>query len=357
MDKKPFDRILIVSPFGIGDVLFTMPLVAALKARYPSAVISYLGNARTAPFLAHDPRLNKVFSYERDEFIAVYRRSPVAFFLKWHAFVREIRAEKFDVAFDLSMGSPLGVALLLAGIPQRIGFDHKGRGRWLTTRVPFKGYEGRHVADHCLDLIGEAGRTGRPWRMALACSAADAAFADRFLREKGLQQGKFIALFPGGGASWGSDAGNKRWPTEHFAELADKIIEKGFGPIILMGDKSEVPLCDAVLRGMSLPAVNAAGVMTLSQAAALVVCSRFVIVNDGGPLHIAVAAGARTVSIFGPVDPVVYGPYPSEGHKVIVKGLACQPCYRNFRMTDCTHRSCLTRLTADEVFEQIKDWL
>ncbi len=357
MVQPLFKRILIVNPFGIGDVLFTMPLVAALRAADPSVIIGYIGNARTVPFLQNDPRFERVFSYERDEFVSIYERSPAAFLMKWRAFVRELRAQKFDMAYDLSLGSPLGAALFLAGIPVRIGFDHKGRGRWLTRKIPLKGYEGRHVAEYCLDLLGTGGRTIGPFRTAISCSAGDIAFADRFMRENGLQQGKFILLFPGGGASWGKAAGTKRWSTGNFAKLADKIIEKGAGPIILMGDKSEFSLADEVRRGMVFPALNAAGLMSISQAAALAVCSRFVIANDGGPLHVAVAAGARTVSIFGPVDPGVYGPYPAEGHRIITKGLPCQPCYRNFRMTDCAHRSCLTRLTVDEVFAKIKDWL
>ena len=146
-------RILIVNPFGIGDVLFTTPFIAALKERFPAVSISYIGNARTVPFLRNDPRIAKVFSYERDEYVAVYRKSPWQFLLKWKKLVDEIRTEKFDIAFDLSLGSPLGLALAWAGIPERIGYDYKGRGRWLTRKVPFRGYEGRPVAEYYLDLL------------------------------------------------------------------------------------------------------------------------------------------------------------------------------------------------------------
>ena len=146
-------KILIVNPFGIGDALFTTPFIAALKERFPAVSISYIGNARTVPFLRNDPRIDKVFSYERDEYVAVYRKSPWQFLLKWKKLVDDIRAEKFDSAFDLSLGSPLGLALAWAGIPERIGYDYKGRGRWLTRKVPLKGYEGRPVAEYYLDLL------------------------------------------------------------------------------------------------------------------------------------------------------------------------------------------------------------
>ncbi|HQP10619.1 MAG TPA: hypothetical protein PKV41_04475 [Candidatus Omnitrophota bacterium] len=67
----------------------------------------------------------------------------------------------------------------------------------------------------------------------------------------------------------------------------------------------------------------------------------------------AVAAGTRTVSIFGPVDENVYGPYPRGNHIVIKKELACRPCYRRFRRARCEHISCLNQLTVEEVLERI----
>ncbi len=142
-----------------------------------------------------------------------------------------------------------------------------------------------------------------------------------------------------------------------FAKLADKMIEKETLPIILMGDKNEVALCEEVASEMRQKAVMLAGKTTITQAAALMKVSRLVVANDGGPLHIAVASGARTASIFGPVDPRVYGPYPAEGHKVITADLPCRPCYRFFRMSDCKHSSCLRDLSVDKVYETIQELL
>ena len=353
-------KILIVNPFGIGDVLFTTPLITALKACAADVSISYVGNARTAPFLKNDPRFDHVFSYERDEFVAVYQRSPWQFLLKWKAFLDDIRREKFDVVFDLSMGSFVGVVLMLAGIPQRIGFDYKGRGRWLTHKVAFKGYEGRHVAEYILDLMRyvKCVQESRAlYAMKMFVSQEDQAWALGFMAEHGLKDNSFIIICPGGGASWGKSAELKRWPAQQYAKLVEKIIERSKCPIILMGDKSETELCDSVAGPHKGRVVVLAGRTTLLQSAALMKHAGCILVNDGGPLHVAVASGARTVSIFGPVDPVVYGPYPWHGHKVVTKGLACQPCYRNFRMSACGHGRCLRNLTVDEVFKALEEWL
>lgn len=343
-------------------MLFTTPLIAALKAHVPDMYIGYLGNARTEPLLRGDPRISCVFRYERDEFVALYRRSPWQFVRRWQALVTEMRAKKFDLALDCSLGSPVSAALFWAGIPRRIGYDYKGRGRWLTDRLAFKGYEGRHVAEYVLDLLGHAGLPCRvpgqdAWPMRVFPSAEDEEFARSFMREHHLRPGRFVAVYPGGGASWGQGAFQKRWPAREYAKLADKVVEKSSLAIILMGDCGEKELCAAVAGAMKFPAVNAAGGTSLLQSAALMRQARFVLANDGGPLHVAVASGARTVSVFGPVDPVVYGPFPSAGHTVVQKKMACQPCYRRFRMSDCRHLGCLRLLEVDELFNQLKELL
>jgi ADP-heptose:LPS heptosyltransferase len=78
-----------------------------------------------------------------------------------------------------------------------------------------------------------------------------------------------------------------------------------------------------------------------------------VIGNDGGTMHLASAVGTRTVSLFGPVDSSVYGPYPPRPiHRVVSLGLACRPCYRSFRFPPCPwDNRCLKELPVEQVLE------
>ena len=94
---------------------------------------------------------------------------------------------------------------------------------------------------------------------------------------------------------------------------------------------------------------NLCGKTTLGQTAAMLRLADLAIMNDGGPLHMAVAVGAKTVSIFGPVDDRVYGPYPPAGHKVVAAPVACRPCYRRFRRAQCDHVSCLKQIEVEDV--------
>ncbi|MBI5416097.1 MAG: lipopolysaccharide heptosyltransferase II [Candidatus Omnitrophica bacterium] len=357
MRPVSLQRILIVNIFGIGDVLFTTPLVGILKAAYPDARIGYLCNRRTAPLLERNPKIDKIFVYERDELEAVRRKSVLRYLKAVGELVQDMKAGRFDASLDVSLNTFMGFLTRAAGIPRRVGFDYKGRGRFLTRKVPLQGYEDKHVVEYYLDLLAEFGVPvpDRHRAMDLLLTKEDTDWAGKFLQENQTSgRGLVIGLVPGGGESWGRDALYKRWPAACFAKLADKLVENHAAQIILMGSPSESELCREAAGAMRHPCLSACGKTSLTQFAALTRRCTLVVTNDGGPLHVAVAAGSRTASIFGPVDEAVYGPYPADGHKVIKKKLACQPCYRRFRRADCGHIRCLADLSVEEVFKEVE---
>ena len=101
-------KILIINIFGIGDVLFTTPLVANLKAQFPKARIGYVCNERSLAVLKNNPHIEKIFIYSRDEWVGVYRKSIFAYFNKLRHFIKSIRQEGYDVVFDLSLSGFMG---------------------------------------------------------------------------------------------------------------------------------------------------------------------------------------------------------------------------------------------------------
>jgi heptosyltransferase-2 len=194
--------------------------------------------------------------------------------------------------------------------------------------------------------------------MKLDVPARDIQWAEDWLIRHKVDGSKpLLAVLPGGGASWGQAARFKRWPAVQYAQLIDKIIENFDAGIILMGDPKEEELCREVVSLAHFPLHFAVGETTLLGLAALFKQCQGAVVNDGGPLHVAAAAGIKSVSIFGPVDPQVYGPFPLSGHIVVQKNLPCQPCYRRFRMANCGHISCLGELSVDEVYRKVQQIL
>jgi lipopolysaccharide heptosyltransferase II len=353
-----FKRILIINPYGIGDVLFTTPVISNLRLAYPQAHIAYLANRRTADFLKVNPDINQVFVYERDEFVEAYRQNPLKFVQKWFSFFNTIRREKFDVVFDFSLNSSFGFLSFACGIKKRVGFDYRKRGRFLTDRVPLVGYEEKHVVEYYLDLLRAIQIPIKTTQIKLDVPDRDIQWAKEWLNKHKIDPAKpLIAVLPGGGASWGKAAKNKRWAPLNYAHLIDKIIENFDAAIILMGDSKEEELCREVVSLAHFPLHFAVGETSLLGLAALLLLAQGAIVNDGGPLHVAAAVGVKTVSIFGPVDPLVYGPYPVANHTVVQKGLPCQPCYRRFRMPPCSHISCLRDLSVEEVYRKVQNIL
>ena len=360
--QKPPAKILIINIFGIGDVLFTMPLVHNVKANFPQVQIDYVANQRAAPMLEEQTIINNVYVYERDEFKKLYDRSKISFYKEIRAFLKKLKKVQYDMVFDFSLNPTINFFTWLIGIKKRIGFNFRNRSPLLTTKVPFQGFEDRHVVEHYLDILKILGWNTKTHQMTLEVSERDRQWAKEFLQNHEINKDtKLVGIMPGAGSSWGENAVFRRWSAEKYAKLADKIVEKFSAKIILMGDKKEQELCFKLERAVGKAVIPAHGQTTLGQLAALLECCRVVVLNDGGPLHMAVAVGTNTVSIFGPVDEHVYGPYICEQtkgrHVVVARQLPCRPCYRKFKMTRCEHIACLEQMGVEDVLQRMEEFL
>lgn len=355
---KTLRKILVINIFGIGDVLFTTPLLSNLKKDNPSIAIGYICNRRTAPILKNNPYVDKIFIYERDEFYAFSRQSKFLYWKKLLEFWRGIRKEQYDAVIDLSLSPFMGFFTWGIGIKNRMGFNYRNRSLFLTDKVDLRGYEDKHVVEYYLDLLRHMGIACSQKRLEIYLEKEDQVWSNEFLVKNGLDGKKLkIGLLPGGGESWGKEAFAKRWPPEGYAKLADKLFEKFAAEIILMGGLQDVEVCREVVSFMRHKPHFACGMTSLGQFAALAQSCHIVIASDGGPLHVVCAAGVKTVSIFGPVDERVYGPFPSEGHGIVKKDLPCRPCYRQFRRAQCEHRQCLNTITPEDILRTVENIL
>ncbi|MBU1112446.1 MAG: glycosyltransferase family 9 protein [Candidatus Omnitrophica bacterium] len=336
---------LIINPFGIGDVLFSTPLIRNIKEKLPGSKVFYLCNQRSYPVLKDNPLIEKCFIYERDEFEAIRKQSRIAWIKKFLEFVSDIRREKVDTVLDLSLNSQFGFLSFIAGIKERVGYDYKRRGRFLTKRIKFSGYKDKHVIEYYLDLLRIINIEPRHKKIEL--------FLDSDQKEIANRDKLKIIMVPGGGASWGGQAYRKHWDKAGFAQLADRLIEELGAKVIISGSDQEKGIVDEVASLMCNRPDKAVD-MELSKFLNLLNNAELLIANDGGPIHMAVGLGLKTVSIFGPVDEKVYGPYPLDDsrHIVIKKDISCRPCYINFKLPECMHDiMCLKDIDVDEVFK------
>lgn len=348
-------RIVIVNPFGIGDVLFTTPLVRAVRQAFPDSFLGYVCNRRTERILRTNPHLDDLYVYEKDELVDQWQRSPWQALRQFGRLMRQIHAGRFDLAIDLSLGERYGFILKLLGVRRRIGFDYRHRGRFLTERFPIDGYHECHVIEYYRKFLSFIGVHLQDASMELRVSPEDEQWAQAWIRTQHLDQGQLVVgMVPAGGVSWGVDAPFRRWSFEGFAAVGDTLVERYTARLILFGEVSDKPICQTVASLMHHPPIDLSGQTSLGQFVSLLSRLSLVICNDGGPLHLAVSQRVKTVSIFGPVDPNVYGPYPrTDDHRVVCQqALRCRPCYHQFRLPPCPYeRACLTTIEPTEVIE------
>lgn len=343
-------RILIINPFGIGDVLFSTPLIRNLKYYYPDAYIGYCCGERIAPVLENNPNIDKVIPFTRGDFKRLWQQSKLKAVRISFKYLREILSCQFNLYFDLSLEHRYSLLLKLLGVKRRIGFNFQNRGRFLTDKINIKGYEDKHIIEYYLDLLRLVHLKPKYRNLEVFLSTAEVDWARSFLREK-KPQAFLVGIVPGGGASWGAMRYLKHWPAERFARVCDALVERFNAQIIVFADKSESRIGRTVVDFMRHPCIDAVGKTDLRQFIALLAQCEMIITNDGGPLHLSVALDRKTISIFGLVDARIYGPYPSGPRHIVVKGnFAPRFYYRNFKLPEYKYaEECLQSISADEV--------
>ncbi|MCX6030623.1 MAG: glycosyltransferase family 9 protein [Chloroflexi bacterium] len=309
------------------------------------------------------------------ETIAWMRENPplrMAPYRQLFATARQLRAGGYDAAvvlrFDHWWGAWLAAA---AGIPRRIGYDWPETRPFLTQAVPYRA--DRHEVVQNAGLLatlaaappaprlrgewaapqdwGDGGPLG-PVRFAV--TQADREWAATWLIAHGADPARpLCAIHPGAGAAV------KQWPPAAWAEAANRLAPvlsvvggTRLGAVILLtGAATERSLTAAIAARLSVPALDAAGQTTLGQLAALYECCAIVLGSDSGPLHLAAAAGAPTVHLYGPVDPAKFGPWGDPArHAVLTTPWPCAPCNRlDWPAEALPQHACMAAIAVEDV--------
>jgi len=350
-------RFLFINPFGIGDVLFTMPVVRAIKEASDDNRIGYWCNERVGDILRNNPHISGIFALSRGDLKKIYATSWKEGIYRSIKLFNGLKKGRFDISLDFSLDHRYSLMTKLAGVKKRIGFNYRNRGRFLTHKVDIEGYTSKPAADYYLGLLSFLDIKPRDKRLELFVPESDNLRSRAILSQFQVKgEDLIIGLAPGGGASWGKDSVYKHWPAMKFAKLADKLADSLGARILILGDATERPIADIIVNVIKNPAIDLVGKTSLNGLAAMISNLRLLVTNDSGLLHLATALRVKTVSIFGPVDESVYGPYPlSVHHKVIKANIPCRPCYKNFRFPGCINeRRCLEGISVEEVYQAVE---
>lgn len=334
-------KIVVRGTNWVGDAVMTIPALRELRRIFPDSQISLYTRAWTKGIFQDALFIDELLTFDREKssFKTVLSQAKV-----W-------RKEKFDLAVLFPNSFESALLAKLGKVPNRFGYAKDGRSFLLTDAIKIPDWKNkRHEVFYYLNLVakiekkyfGTATVLENEPRFELNVSENRKAEVRKFLAENGVDLSKKIIVFCAGSAN--SPA--KRWETEKFAELGDKLKSDLDAEVVLDGAKNEVEISQTVAAAMRTKPIVLTGKTSLAEGMAILSVADLLVSNDTGPAHISAALGTKTLVIFGPTNPLMTQPLGSE---IIRQNVECSPC--NFRVCPIDHR-CMTRISADEVFRK-----
>jgi len=340
------NRLLVLAPNWLGDVVMALPALTALRAWWPGAHLAVAARPSVAPLLEMIDGI--------DERVALDGPSGAGAKVAARADARRLADGQFEAALLLPNSFHAAWLARQAGIPEVWGYRTSWRGMLLTRAVARP--PGRVTqAEYYRALVRGLGGPDAPLTAALTVSAEQRAGAGQLLRSRGWTGGPLVCFAPG--AAYGLA---KRWPPERVARVAVRLAhERGATPV-LVGARGDAETINEVLAhiqrliGTSAPTpIDLGGRTDLLMLAGVLAMSRAVVSNDSGAMHVAAAVGVPVTAIFGPTNEHATAPlaHPSGRPVAIVAGEAwCRPC--QLRRCPIDHR-CMTAIEPSRVADAV----
>lgn len=323
-------RIAVLRANALGDFLFALPALEALRATYPAAEIVLLARQWHADFLAGRPGpVDRVVVLPP---IAGVSERPGTDSNDDQAaqarFFEAMQQERFDLALQMHGGGRTSNPLVLRlGARFTVGSrtpDAPALDRWL----PYVLYQPEII--RYLEIAALVGAQPVALEPRLLVTERDLAEAHAALPDNGTA---LIALHPGAGD------GRRQWPSERFAAVGDTLAAAGYR-IAVTGTIPERPIVEQVLGAMRAEGHDLCGQLSLGGLAGLFRRCALLVANDTGPLHLGAAVGAATVGIYWCGNQITYGHLTRTQHRPLLSWrLDCPVCGRNCMRGHCDHQA------------------
>jgi heptosyltransferase-2 len=335
LPTEGIERVLIRGTNWIGDVVMTLPAVAAVRKMWPRARISILAKPWVAEVYRLSPDVDEIIPFEEPG-----RHAGIPG--KWRL-AGELRKNRFDCAILLQNAIEAAIIARLAGIPLRVGYNSDGRGALLThsvRRIP----EIRrvHQIDYYLAMVAAVGCPAADRDIRLSPGGDYAATVESLFTQYGLEPNRpLIGIAPG--AAYGPA---KKWFPERFAAVADRLIDDTGAQTVLFGSTGDRESTTAVAQSARHPLTDIAGKTSLKEAIAVIARCNLFLSNDSGLMHVAGALGIPTIAVFGSTNPATTSPAGKKS-VVIHHDVECAPCLKPVCPTDFR---CMEMIGVEEVY-------
>jgi len=327
---RPPKKMLIIKPSSLGDIIHSLPFLAAVKEHFPNTEIHWAVARGLHVLLENHPLISKLWILNKDSWkTATYLRKTV----------REVRElytglgrEGYDACVDLSGLFRSGLLTFASKAPIKIGFANSNEGSPFFYTHKVQGDMEIHAIDRYLQIAKAMGCPIDDIRYPMADFEPNPPICRALPSE-------YAVIAP----SAGKEA--NRWPARRFGELAARLPL----PAVVICGKSDAAIAEEVVSFAKGNAFSLAGQTNLTELMAVIKKARFFVSNDTGPMHIAAAFQIPVFALFGPANPKRTGPY-GPIHTIIKTDIACAPCYR---WKPCEHWRCMEDLTVETVLSVI----
>jgi len=337
--KKPLQprRILVIKLWAMGEAVITLPMIRAIKKKYPRAMIDVLCT----------PRVKDIYTGNKDITFVISKSIPALL-------LQMFSGRKYDIVIDCEPYLNASAFLAWKLGRRRLGFSHGIRSVLYTDRTKYN--DEQHIVHTYIDLVGPLGITEKPERLVpVATSKADEKKINALFKEWGIKPAdKLVCINPGAAESSKSRA----WPAKRFAKVADALVKEFLAKIVIIGAKSERAEAERVQQAMHYNAINAVGQTSLKELAALLKRCTLTISNDTGPVHLSPAMGTRTIGLYCPNTPVRWAPY-GPGNDFVYKPLFPKPCINTHKgqLPDCRNHKHMSLIKSADVIEKARRML
>jgi heptosyltransferase-2 len=323
-------KIAILGLKRIGDAIYTLPLIEALKQQGQAVEIVVFTEPQVAAIYQANPNIDQLHVFDKSDF--------------WLDTLNALKAGQFDVCIVLHNAFKYALLPYLAHVPVRVGYIKEARGWMLTHKLPLP-TSVIHRLEHNARLGDCVGVNARGLLPQIYFADEETQKSQDLLKHLGLVADGYVVMVVG------SISPTRRWFHDRFAAVVKRIAVELKLTVIIVGGPDDVEAGESVMHLSGGLARNLAGRTGLRETIWLMHAAKAVVTNDTGPMHVASAIGVPVVTWYGAANEAEIAP-PSPNTTILNAHVPCSPCVKE----SCNHDLiCLKAITPDMVMAALKE--
>jgi heptosyltransferase-1/heptosyltransferase-2 len=336
-----YKNILIIKMSSLGDILHTLPFVAALRERFPKAKITWLAHPQFADFIPEPPMIDEIIRFDKVKFQKISFVEKIRYFFNMRRLLKE---KNFDLVIDMQGLFKSAVLAFLSGCKTRIGYCEMRELSGFVSKAVKREHSKGHVIERYLDVARFLGSECKKIEFPMADLQEAQKSAQEKLKKGGVKT-KYVVIAPA--ARWKT----KEWLLEYYAKLAKMIIKDGFWVILVGGTNDRKKSSTIKSLAESKEILDLTGETTLKELAALIKSCEVYISADTGPLHFAAAFKKPLIAMYGPTLANRTGPYANDNASIIISPASCIGCLKK----KCSNWHCMSDISPEAVYKVFKE--